>query len=187
MRVINMSKKTTQSVTSYFFEDLVDDYGESVHKFCRSLTYSKEDADDLLQETFLKVLEQLPKASTFENPQSFLFSTALYIWKSWKRKYARRNRLAPVEPLSDLSQDIVSSGISVEDSVLDEEKYRVVRQLVDSLPEKFKIPTLLYYTLEMSAPEIGEILALPPGTVYSRLHKAKNLIKKGLIAVGYEE
>ena len=56
-----MSKKTTQSVTSYFFEDLVDDYGESVHKFCRSLTYSKEDADDLLQETFLKVLEQLPK------------------------------------------------------------------------------------------------------------------------------
>ena len=187
MRAINMSSKATESTSNYFFEGLVDSYGEAVHKFCRSLTYSKEDADDLLQETFLRVLEQLPKVSTLDNPQSFLFSTALYIWKSWKRKYARRNRLAPVEPLSDLSQDTAIGGAGVEDNVLEEENNRIVRQLVDSLPEKFKIPTLLFYTLEMSAPEIGEILALPPGTVYSRLHKAKNLIKKGLIAVGYEE
>ena len=64
LRAINMnraSKSEAEVVSHYSFEYLVDSYSEAVYKFCRSLTYSKEDADDLLQETFLKVLEQLPK------------------------------------------------------------------------------------------------------------------------------
>ena len=167
------------------YEYLVDNFGGAVYKFCRSLTYSREDADDLLQETFLKVLEQLPKVSALDNPQNFLFSTALYIWKSWKRKYARRRKLAPMQPLSDFVDDV--AGISVEDDVLAKENARIVMGLVDSLPEKYKIPIILYYTMEMSVQEVAETLEWPAGTVRSRLHKARNLIKKGLVRVGYEE
>jgi RNA polymerase sigma-70 factor (ECF subfamily) len=159
------------------FADLVDEYGTSVYRFCRSLTFSKEDADDLFQETFLKALERQPKIYVSDNPQGFLFSSSLYVWKSWKRKYARRERLAPSEPLDETAV----SGDNVENSVMAREETRAVRGLVEALPDKFKIPTILYYTAEMSVADIALILRLPAGTVKSRLFKARKLIEKGLV------
>lgn len=173
--------KTNQSTPHYAFADLVDMYSSPVYKFCRSLTYSKEDADDLFQETFLSAFEQLPKLSASDDPQGFLFSTALYQWKSWKRKYARRNRIAPVEPLNET----VSSDVSMEDGFILQEETRMVKGLVEVLPEKFKIPIILYYTVEMSVTDIALTLKLPIGTVKSRLFKARKLIEKGLITSGY--
>jgi len=159
--------------------ELVDTYGDAVYMFCRSLTYSKDDADDLYQETFLKAIEQPSKLRG--NPKSFLFSTALYLWKSWKRKYARRNRLVPIIPLDETTV----SEINIEESFMQKENLRTVRKLVEALPEKFKIPLILFYTMELSVLDISDILKLPVGTVKSRLHKARKLIEKGLVKDGY--
>ncbi len=175
--------KINKTILSYEFADLVEKYKDSVYKFCRSLTYSKEDADDLFQETFLRAFEQISKISVSDNPQGFLFSTSLYIWKSWKRKYARRKRLAPVEPLDDT----VACGVNMEDSFIAQEETRIVQELVGALPDKFKIPIILYYTVEMSVPDIASTLKLPVGTVKSRLFKARKLIEKGLVSIHYEK
>jgi len=163
--------------------DLVDDYSDAIYKFCRKLTFSKEDAEDLFQETFLKALEQPSKISASDNPKSFLFSTALYLWKSKKRTYARRNRLAPIQSLDD---EIISD-ISIEDDMMAQEDTRLVQELVQVLPEKFKIPIILYYTMEMTVQDIAVTIRIPQGTVKSRLHKARQLIEKGLIQNGYGE
>ena len=174
---------TKQTIKKLSIEDLVNDYDEPVWRFCRSLTYSKEDAEDLLQETFLKAFEQLPKINALGNPKSFLFSTALYLWKSKKRIYARRERLAPVQPLNE--DMIIVSDANVEDDILSQEDTRIVQELVESLPEKVRIPIILYYTMEMNLTDIAQTLKLPVGTVKSRLHKARKIIEKGLIEVGY--
>lgn len=166
--------KTDQASLCDEFEDMVDAYGDPVYQLCRSLAYSKADADDLFQETFLKTFGQMVKAR--KNPRGFLFTTALYTWKSWKRKYARRNRLAPVQPLDET----VAGSDDMEDNLIAREEARIVRELVDDLPEKFKIPVILYYTIEMSVPDISTALKLPIGTVKSRLYKARKLIEKGL-------
>jgi len=166
-----------QTIPHYEFAELVDKYGDPIYKFCRSLTYSKEDADDLFQETFLRAFEQLAKINASNNPQSFLFSTTSYLWKSWKRKYARRNRLAPVEPLNEA----VTQGTNMDDSFVAQEEIHNIRKLVDALPDKLKIPIILYYTIEMSVPEIASTLELPIGTIKSRLFTARKLIEKGLI------
>lgn len=100
------------------------------------ITYSKEDADDLYQETFLRAFEQLPKLSNLDNPQGFLFSTSLYIWKSLKRKYARRKRLVPMEPLDDT----VASDINMEDNFLIQEETRI-----ESLSKNLA-SSILYYS-----------------------------------------
>ncbi len=181
MEILHMIK-INQTIPDYIVADLVDKYKDPVYKFCRSLTYSKEDADDLFQETFLKAFEQLHKVNASDNPQSFIFSTALYLWKSWKRKYARRNRLAPVEPLDEM----VVSDINMEDSFVAQEERHIVRQLVEALPDKFRIPIILYYTIEMSVSDIASTLKVPVGTVKSRLFKARNLIEKGLVMIEYE-
>jgi RNA polymerase sigma-70 factor (ECF subfamily) len=161
---------------------MVDEYGGPLYKFCRRLTYSREDADDLFQETFLKALGQKKAVNASDNPQGILFSTAAYIWKSWKRKYARRSRLAPVEPLDDYA---AADGGPEEDYMAREET-RVVRELVNILPDKYKIPIILYYTVEMSVHDIASSLNLPAGTVKSRLFKARKILEKGLVEA-YEE
>jgi len=178
--------KTNKNIQNYAFDDLVDEYGGAVYKFCRSLTYSKEDADDLFQETFLKVLEQLPKINASDNPKSFLFSTALYLWKSLQRKYARRNRLAPMEPLGEIAVSNVND-MTIEEDIIVQEDIRTVRELVDALPEKLRIPTILFYTIEMGVSEIASTLEIPDGTVKSRLHTARKLIEEGLVKIGYEQ
>jgi RNA polymerase sigma-70 factor (ECF subfamily) len=168
--------KFQEAIMSSASENLVDEYGNSVYKFCRSLAYSKEDADDLFQETFLRVLEKPSKINACDNPQGFLFSTAIFIRNSWKRKYARRNRIAPAAALDET----VASNDDLENDVIMREEARIVRDLVESLPEKYRIPIILYYTMEMSVPDIALTMRLPVGTVKSRLFKARKLIEKGL-------
>lgn len=183
LRAMKNKTQANQTDPQYMYANLVDEYSDQVYKFCRKLTYSKEDAEDLFQETFLKVFERLPKISDLNNTQGFLFSTSLYIWKGWKRKYARHKRLAPVEPLDEA----VTSGFDMEDSFIEQEEKRIVRELVEALPDKFKIPVILYYTVEMSLADIALTMKLPVGTIKSRLFKARNLIEKGLGEIHYEK
>ena len=75
--------KAGVAVEEYHFSSLVDEYGDRLYRFCRNLTYTREDAEDLFQETFSKAFELLPKLAVADSPQSFLFSTALYIWSKW--------------------------------------------------------------------------------------------------------
>ena len=169
------------SYTSHTYAELVDIYSTGIYKFCRSLTFCKEDAEDLYQETFMRVLEQMHKVNISINPKGFIYATTLYLWKSWKRKYARRDRLAPTQPLNDS----IMYGINTEDSFMKKEETRLIREQVNGLPDKFRIPVLLFYSAEMGIGDIAATLGLPSGTVKSRLHKARKLIEKGLINVGY--
>jgi RNA polymerase sigma-70 factor (ECF subfamily) len=78
--------------------------------------------------------------------------------------------------------EFASDGISLEDRILENEETRLVREVVAALPEKFKIPIVLYYASEMNVPDIAIALDLPEGTVKSRLFKARKLVEKGLKA-----
>jgi len=177
------TRQANQETTHFTYAELAGRYSHSVYKLCRSLTYSKEDAEDLFQETFFRTFEQLAKVNASGNPQGFILSTCVFIWKGWKRKYARRNRLAPLVPLDEAAV----SGEKAEDQLLAEEETNMVRDVVAALPEKVRIPTILHYTLEMSVSEIALALTLPVGTVKGRLIKARKLIKKGLVENHYEE
>ena len=61
---------------------LVDEFGETVYKFCRSLTRTKYDADDLFQDTYLNVFSKMHKIENNEKAQGFLLSTAAYLLSS---------------------------------------------------------------------------------------------------------
>jgi len=172
------------SLTDTAMTWLVDEYGGAVYKFCRSITYTKDDADDLFQDTFLNVFSQMPKLGRAENPQSFLLGTAAYLWKSKRRKYARRSRIAPEAPIDETVGILTAS---MEDELIARDEERVVRGLVDKLPERLKIPIVLYYTNGLGVKEIAKTLNIPAGTVKSRLYKAREIIRKGLVKeYGYQ-
>ncbi len=156
---------------------LTDEHGPALYRLCRSLAYSREEAEDLFQDTLVKVLERPDRWESARQPDRYLFAVALRQWQTRQRKFARRRRAAPMVPLDDAMPE--PSPGPEEDTIAREELARV-RALADSLPDKLRAPVALYYGMELSVAEIGALLRLPPGTVKSRLHRARVLIEEAL-------
>lgn len=69
---------------------------------------------------------------------------------------------------------------------MQEDERKTIQQIIANLPEKYRLPIHLYYSAELSVPEIAGVLKIPQGTVKSRMNKAKQLLKKELEALGYD-
>jgi len=170
--------KSSENLEYISEAQLVSKYCDSVYRFCLSLVFRRGDADDLFQDTYLHAFTKIEKINQSSNPQGFLFGLTASLWKSRKRKYARRNRLAPEIEWEDSCE---TDDNSTEDGILEKEETLMVRKLVSSLPDKMRIPIIMYYTVEMTVADISEALKIPIGTVKSRLSRARGIIKKGLI------
>ena len=163
-------------------EACIHEYGKAVYSFCRQLAGSRQEADDLYQDTFLKAMELSGKIECDRNPKSYLLSIALRIWRNKKRKFAWRKRIADVQ-LTAAEQDAQmckSTAQSPEESITGKEKAESVRMAVNNLPEKLKITVLLFYMEDLSAAQIADALKIPVGTVLGRLHRARKILKKEL-------
>ncbi len=163
---------------------LVDTYGLSLYKFCSKIAGNRTDAEDLYQETFVKVMEEFHKIHMEGNPQSYLFSMAIYIWKSGRRKYARRQSIAPIISGEELLEQ--RDEYDLEDEVISQQLSNYINDEINKMDKRFRLPMYLFYTAELSVEEIAGILKIPSGTVRSRMYKARKLLKERLEAAGYE-
>lgn len=167
-------------------ETCIDTFGADVYRFCLKLCGGRPDADDLYQQTFLKALEAEWSLDWQRNPKALFLSLAYHLWKSGRRRQARRDRIAPAAPLDDDAGTDLPSGENIEEAYLQKERAAAVRRILNSLPEKFRVPLTLYYLSDCSVEQIAAILEKPPGTVKSRLFKGRTLIRKRLEETGYE-
>lgn len=173
------------------FEQFVATNGKDILRFCRMLTSSRERGDELYQDAMLKLLEKRRHLEKEHNPKSYALSIALLLWNNRRKKYARHMRLAPqtsFDALSEAGIDLEDGNISYhpEAMAMQKEEITVIRQVVSELPEKYRLPVYLFYAANMSVSEIAECMEWPEGTVKTRLHKAKELMKKKLEAMGYD-
>ncbi|SKC89277.1 RNA polymerase sigma factor [Maledivibacter halophilus] len=159
--------------------NLVELHGKAIYGFCHKLVKNKNDTDDLYQETFLKAMEICHKIDRDNNPKGFLISIAIGIWKNKRRKYARRQRIAPIQEFNeDVNYEYIFKDKStLEDMVISNELRVMIQTAADKLSNKLRIPLYMYYTAEMSIQEIASALKIPQGTVKSRLYKARKALK----------
>lgn len=165
-------------------ENCINAYGKDIYTFCLHLTRDRMLADDLYQDTFLTVIQKQGDIDNNANVKSYLLAICIHIWKNRKRKWAWRNRIAPMTCL----EDSMDNGFSYmeSDSVLKNEQIAVVRRAIENLSDKYRIVVLLFYMEELSQEEIAKVLHVPVGTVKSRLHTAKQLLKSELEEYYYE-
>ena len=167
-------------------EKCIDDFGTDIYRFCLKLCADKADTEDLYQQTFLKALETEWTLDWEKNPKALFFSLAHNLWKSDRRKQARRNTIAPCGKFDDEAEAVLHSEESIEEGYLQKELIAEVRQIIQTLPEKFQVPLILFYLSDCPIEQIAAIIKKPPGTVESRLFKGRILIKKRLEDAGYE-
>ena len=161
-------------------ELLVEQYGDNLYRYCRSITYTLEDAEDLYQQTFLKAFELHKKISIQKNPKAYLMSVATNIWRNHKSMYARHERIAPT--ISSDAEGVQIEDIRSEHDILEQivrkEEISQLKKCVDCLPDKQKQVILLFYAGDLSLEDIAKALKIPKGTVKSRLNKARERLRK---------
>lgn len=175
-------------MTKQELEACIDEYGKDIYSFCRHLAGSRQEADDLYQDTFLKAVELSQNIDDTGNPKSYLLSISVRIWKNKKRKFAWRKRIADICPITEEkdAQIRAPEELLPEQQVLGREKQELVRQAVDHLPKQLRVIVLLYYMEELSTRQIAAVLKIPAGTVKSRLYQARKRLEKELEDVLYE-
>ena len=167
-------------------EKCIDDFGTDIYRFCLKLCADRMNAEDLYQQTFLKALETEWTLDWEKNPRALFFSLAYNLWKSDRRKQARRDMIAPCSNLDEKKEMVLYAKENIEEGYLQKELAEKIRQIIDTLPEKYQVPLRLFYLSDCSIEQIAMIIKKPPGTVKSRLFKGRNLIKKRLEDAGYE-
>ena len=155
---------------------LIEEYGKKVYNFCLRLCKSTYDADDLYQDTFLKAMEKISSIDENNNPGAYLCSIAVSLWKSKLRKEKRRQEIAPVMPIEEEIALIPTDGI--EEGILKREFYAEIKTAVSELDDNLRQCVVLHYIAKMSLAEISQTLQIPEGTVKSRLHTARSLLKQ---------
>ena len=149
---------------------LVQEHYELVYRYAYRLCGRRADAEDLAQQTFLIAGQKYHQLRQPEKQRSWLCTIVrnLYL-KSLRQQAATTTVSLDEQSLQD------PHGDEVHTSVHDE-----LQNALDSLPEEFRTPVILYYFEEFSYREIAEQLDLPPGTVMSRLARAKTKLREHL-------
>ncbi len=133
---------------------------------------SREDAEDLTQEAFARAYNKL---STFENRSSFftwLHRIAVNLAISHRRKHRRENSMR--QPEAQVDQIVSNATIETAADALEaKEVQSVVRDAISRLDDEHQAVLVLRDLQELGYAEIAEVLDIPPGTVRSRLHRAR--------------
>lgn len=163
---------------SYEFKALIDEHGNSIYRFCKGMTYTEEDAEDLYQQTFLTAFEKRSKLDSAGNPKAYLMSIASNLWRNQKSTYARHQRIAPTVSYEEVEHNVTGDTDDMLDKTIQADEEKSLRECIDQLPDKLKQVILMYYSSELSIEDIAKALHIPKGTVKSRLHNAKDRLKE---------
>ncbi len=167
------------------FSDLAMEHMPSLYSAALRMTRNAADAEDLLQETYLKAYRGFAGFQEGTNLKAWLYRILTNTYINRYRAQQRRPDEVSMDQEEDFSLyrhlgelDPSRSGRSAEDELLDLFSSSEIVEAVESLSETFRIPVLLADVEGFSYKEIAEILDIPVGTVMSRLHRGRKTLQR---------
>jgi len=159
------------------FGVLVKKYKTKVFNLAYSLTHDRDAADDLAQESFIKAYFALPRFKLKSGFGTWLYRIAINTVKDYLRKKGRIKKVTFEKEIEHLiiQEDEMEKK---EKKQQEEQNRRLVHEAIQSLPEKHQLILSLRDIQGFSYGEIADILNVSPGTVDSRLHRARKTLRK---------
>jgi len=156
---------------------------DALYTFAYHLTYNEEDANDLVQETYLKAHRFIDSYQAGTNAKAWLFRILKNAFINQYRKKSKRPTEVDYEEVVNFHDEEDSNYSSYLD--LREEMFQgmmgdEVTTAINSLPVDFRVIILLCDIEGFTYEEISKIVNIPLGTVRSRLHRARNTLKERL-------
>jgi RNA polymerase sigma-70 factor, ECF subfamily len=168
------------------FTDLAMEYMPALYSAALRMTRRPADAEDLVQETYLKAYRAFGSYTEGTNLKAWLYRILTNTYINNYRAARRRPEIADVEDVEDLylyrhlGNGNGDLSRSAEDEALDSFTDEEVKAALESLPETFRMAVLLADVEGFSYKEIAEITEVPIGTVMSRIHRGRRALQKAL-------
>jgi RNA polymerase sigma-70 factor (ECF subfamily) len=160
------------------FGVLVERYKGKVFSLAYGFTRDRTIADDLAQEVLIKAYFSLPKFKAKSEFGTWLYRVAANHIKDYLRKNKQRLKEIPLQEAGD--RVLASADLGPEEERLREGQRKVVQAALARLPEKYRVILTLRDIDGLSYEDISGILKLSPGTVDSRLHRARRKLREKL-------
>ncbi|MCS6918984.1 MAG: sigma-70 family RNA polymerase sigma factor, partial [Fimbriimonadales bacterium] len=166
------------------FEQIMHLYADRLYNYILRMVGSPADAEDLLQEAFIRAYQGLPSFDGRASLSTWLYRIATNLCIDHQRKRARRVQTVSYSAWEDEEGEASEWEFpdlqtpNPMDAALNRELQQVVEQAIEALSPKLKTVLLLYDVEELSYEEIARVLSIPIGTVKSRLNHARGQIQK---------
>lgn len=166
-------------------------FADALYGAALRMTRDRTDAEDLLQETFLKAFRAYDRFEEGTNLRAWLFRILTNTYISAYRSRQRSPQLTDVDDVEDLYlyKRLTATGMSrsAEDAALERLTAPEVLAALDELPEQFRLAVLLSDVEQFSYKEIADITGVPIGTVMSRIHRGRKALQKALAPYAAEQ
>jgi RNA polymerase sigma-70 factor, ECF subfamily len=175
------------------FADVAMEFLPALYSGAMRMTHNAADAEDLVQETYLKAYRGFGGFEEGTNLKAWLFRILTNTYINSYRSKMRRPQQTELDDGEDLflyrrvgGLEAAAANRTTEDIVLEHFTDTDVKAAVDALPEAFRLPVLLADVEGFHYKEIADILDVPIGTVMSRLHRGRKALQKALYEFAVE-
>lgn len=152
----------------------IRDYGKRLYGLCTFLCANSYEAEDLYQETWLKVVKNIEKFDPSKEFEPWLTTICVNTYRNTLRRILK-SPVFNTFTTTEEKEEVINSVPAPEGR-----DYSDLYAAIDKLPEKLRLTVLLFYFRDMDIEKTASVLGIPPGTVKSRLNKARKLLKEVL-------
>jgi RNA polymerase sigma-70 factor, ECF subfamily len=160
------------------FEELAMPLFDSLYNFARWLVHNSNDAEDLVQETYLKALRSFATFQRGTNFRAWIFQILRNTFLSSRTKFERR--MTEALDSDEGEPELAIDTETPETILINRSDSQLLQRAIDDLPVHYRETLLLCEVEEMSYQEIAQILSIPIGTVMSRLARARKAVRESL-------
>lgn len=173
-----------QAGDRHAFERIYHRYRDDVFRFSYLVVRDQALAQDVVQEAFIKVYRSIAKFQFRSSFKSWLYRIAVNEAISVMRRRKIVEDLAPEPVTGPLDRAPIDGYSHPEQAALDAEERELLRSAIDQLDPLHRTVVILKYFHEFSDAEIAEAVGCPAGTVKSRLHRARELLRQSVSRQG---
>ncbi len=166
------------------FDELVPRYRERVLRLVLSVLGPDlaMDGEDVVQQVFITAHDRMPSFDGEGGVSAWLYRVAFNRAVDHKRKHRRRGRLLSAD--SPGARNATATAPNAAERMIAAERRQAVREALERLPEAYQTVVRLHYWFGLSVVQIGETLAMPPGTVKSYLYRGRSRLHEILSRKG---
>ena len=172
--------RATSAPSSFESEALA--HADALYRTARRVTRNPADADDLVQDTYLKAFRAAGRFETGSNLRAWLFTILMNTWRN-RRRDAGRDPVAVASEIVEQTEAPLATASSPETVLLHATLAPELQRALDALPDAFREAVWLRDVEEFTYAEIAAMLEIPIGTVMSRISRGRRQLHEALTGI----
>ena len=158
----------------YVFEDVVEELSDPLRRYLERLVGNRSTADDLLQDTLLKIARALPGFEGRSSVKTWAFTIATRVATDHLRRPQNRAQMV------DIDETAHTLEAEIDQKLVVDEMSSCMREVIDSLPEDYRTALVLHDLEGQTAAQVAEIAGCSTATAKIRIHRARRRLKQAL-------